>query len=111
MVYMVTQSYYYELIQAGVKIYQYTPGFIHAKTVVMDDKVATVGTINFDYRSLYLHFECGVWMFNSGAIYEIKDDYMKTLEKCDEVTLEQLQKTSGLKRLGQSLLKLFAPLM
>jgi cardiolipin synthase len=50
-------------------------------------------------------------MFNSGAIYEIKDDYMKTLEKCDEVTLEQLQKTSGLKRLGQSLLKLFAPLM
>jgi cardiolipin synthase len=111
MVYTVTQSYYYELIKAGVKIYQYTPGFIHAKTVVMDDKIATVGTINFDYRSLYLHFECGVWMFNSGAIYEIKDDYMKTLKKCDEVTLEQLEKTSGIKRLGQSLLKLFAPLM
>ena len=60
LVYLVTQSYYYQLIEAGVRIFQYTPGFIHAKTVVVDDKVATVGTINFDYRSLYLHFECGV---------------------------------------------------
>lgn len=111
LVYMVTQSYYYELISAGVKIYQYTPGFVHAKTVVMDDTVATVGTINFDYRSLYLHFECGVWMFNSGTIYEIKEDFKHTLTLCDEVTLEEIQKTSGLKRLGQSLLKLAAPLL
>lgn len=111
LVYMVTQSYYYHLIKAGVKIYQYTPGFIHAKTVVMDDTVATVGTINFDYRSLYLHFECGVWMFNSGTIYEIKDDYIRTLEECDEITLEEIGKTSGIKRLGQSILRLFAPLL
>ncbi len=111
MVYMVTQSYYYQLIQAGVKIYQYTPGFIHAKTVVVDDTVATVGTINFDYRSLYLHFECGVWMFNSGTIYEIKDDFIRTLQVCDEVTLEEIQKTSGIKKLSQSLLRLIAPLL
>lgn len=111
LVYMVTQSYYYPLIQAGVRIYQYTPGFIHAKTVVMDDKVATVGTVNFDYRSLYLHFECGVWMFNSSAIYEIKEDYMQTLMKCDEVTQEEVRQTSGLKLFGMSLLRLIAPLM
>ncbi len=111
LVYMVTQSYYYQLIQAGVRIYQYTPGFIHAKTVVVDDTVATVGTINFDYRSLYLHFECGVWMFNSGTIYEIKDDYIRTLEVCDEVTLEEIEKTSGLKKFGQSILRLVAPLL
>ena len=111
LVYLVTQSYYYQLIEAGVKIYQYTPGFIHAKTVVVDDKVATVGTINFDYRSLYLHFECGVWMFNSRAIYEIKEDYMLTLAKCDEVTLEEIRKTSKMKMFGQSLLRLVAPLL
>ena len=111
LVYLVTQSYYYQLIEAGVKIYQYTPGFIHAKTVVVDDKVATVGTINFDYRSLYLHFECGVWMFNSRVIYEIKEDYMLTLAKCDEVTLEEIRKTSKTKMFGQSLLRLVAPLM
>ena len=111
LVYLVTQSYYYQLIEAGVKIYQYTPGFIHAKTVVVDDKVATVGTINFDYRSLYLHFECGVWMFNSSVIYEIKEDYMLTLAKCDEVTLEEIRKTSKTKMFGQSLLRLVAPLL
>lgn len=111
LVYMVTQSYYYHLIKAGVKIYQYTPGFIHAKTVVMDDSVATVGTINFDFRSLYLHFECGVWMYNSGTIYEIKEDYMNTLEKCDEITLEEIEKMSGLKRFCQALLRLVAPLL
>lgn len=111
LVYMVTQSYYYHLIKAGVKIYQYTPGFIHAKTVVMDDSIATVGTINLDYRSLYLHFECGVWMFNSSVIHEIKDDYMRTLEVCDEVTLEEIERTSKIKAFGQSLLRVLAPLL
>lgn len=110
-VYMVTQSYYQELVRAGVKIYQYTPGFIHAKTVIVDDTVATVGTINFDYRSLYLHFECGVWMFNTSTIFEIKEDFKNTLEVCDQVTLEEIKNTSGLKTLGQSLLRLIAPLL
>lgn len=111
LVYLVTQSYYYQLILAGVRIYQYTPGFIHAKTVVSDDKVATIGTVNFDYRSFYLHFECGVWMFNSSVIYDIKEDIMNTLERCDEVTLEEIRKTSAIKMFGQSLLRLVAPLM
>lgn len=111
LVYMVTQSYYYQLIQAGVKIYQYTPGFIHAKTVVMDDAVATVGTVNFDYRSLYLHFECGVWMYHNAVIQEIHDDYMTTLEQCDEITLEDIKKTGRLKRLWQAILRLIAPLL
>ena len=109
--YLLARSYYAELLRAGVQIYEYTPGFIHAKTVVVDDKVATVGTINFDYRSLYLHFECGVWMFNCSSIYEIKEDYMDTLAKCDEVTKEKIRETSRLKLFGQSLLRLVAPLM
>ncbi|MDD6327840.1 MAG: cardiolipin synthase [Lachnospiraceae bacterium] len=111
LVYMVTQSYYYHLIKSGVKIYQYTPGFIHAKTVVMDDAVATVGTVNFDFRSLYLHFECGVWMYETAAIKDIYKDYMETLKKCDEVTLEEIEKTSRLKRFGQAILRLVAPLL
>lgn len=110
-VFLVTQSYYNELAEAGVKIYQYTPGFVHAKTVIVDDSIATVGTVNFDFRSLYLHFECGVWMYNVDTIYEIKEDYMNTLSECEEITLGGLSKTSGIKRLGQSLLRLFAPLM
>lgn len=111
LVYMVTQSYYAELVKAGVKIYQYTPGFVHAKTVVMDDSVATVGTINFDYRSLYLHFECGVWMFNSATIYDIKDDFLKTQSRCDAITVKELEKDKGIKKLGQSILRLVAPLL
>ena len=110
-VYMVTQSYYYYLIKSGVKIYQYTPGFIHAKTFVVDDKIATVGTINMDFRSLYLHFECGVWMFGSDVISEIKDDYVKTLEKCDEVTAREIEQTSVVKRFFQSILRLISPLL
>lgn len=111
LVYMVTQSYYYQLILAGVKIYQYTPGFIHAKTVVMDDSVATVGTVNFDYRSLYLHFECGVWMYHVPVIQMIHDDYMKTLKLCEEITIEEIKKTSGMKRFWQAMLRLIAPLL
>ena len=111
LVYMVTQSYYATLIAAGVRIYQYTPGFIHAKTVVADDKVATVGTVNFDYRSLYLHFECGVWMFHSGVIYDIKEDYLQTLKVCHEVTAQETQSYGMWKRFGQSILRLIAPLM
>ncbi len=112
MVFMVTQSYYPALIEAGVKIYEYTPGFIHAKTVIMDDQIATVGTVNFDYRSMYLHFECGVWMYDVDTVREIKEDIDKTLEVCDEVTLEEIKKDSNVvKRVKQSLLRLVAPLL
>ena len=111
LVYNVTQSYFPELIKGGVKIYRYTPGFIHAKTVVTDDKIGTVGTINFDYRSLYLHFECGVWMFNSGTLYEIKDDFMNTLGKCEEITEQMLAETGPIRRLARAVLRMIAPIL
>ena len=63
-VFWMSQSYYQRLLECGIRIYQYTPGFIHAKSFVCDDRIATVGSINMDYRSLYLHFECGVWMLS-----------------------------------------------
>lgn len=110
-VYLVTQSNYYYLIKAGVKIYQYTPGFIHAKTVFADDSVATVGTINMDYRSLYLHFECGVFMYDSSVIAEIKNDYIKTLEECDEITIDDIAQYGVFKRFNQSILRLISPLL
>ncbi len=111
MVYMVTQSYYPELVKAGVKIYQYTPGFIHAKTVIVDDRIATVGTVNFDYRSLYLHFECGVWMFDTDTIKDMREDFVETLQVCDEVTADELLNVSKWRIYARSLLRLFAPLL
>lgn len=108
---MVTRSYYHQLIQSGVRIYEYTPGFIHSKTFVSDDKLGVVGTINMDYRSLYLHFECGVWLYKTQSILEIKEDFLNTLEKCKEITLEEASNVSWANRLIRSILKVFAPLM
>ena len=110
LVHVTTRSYYRELIQAGVKIYEYSRGFLHSKTFVSDDKTATVGTINLDFRSLYLHFECGVWMYGSSAVRAVKEDYLNTLEVCQRITLEDC-KNSWLMRLFQEVLRLFAPLM
>lgn len=109
-VHMTTRSYYRELIKGGVKIYEYSQGFIHAKTFVSDDKVATVGTINLDFRSLYLHFECGVKMYDTPAVGEVKEDFLKTLEICDRITLEKC-KSSLPMRLFQDVMRIFAPLM
>lgn len=111
-IYMLTKSYYPQLIDAGVRIYHYTPGFIHAKCYVCDDEVGVVGTINMDYRSLYLHFECGTFIYNSRAITGIKNDFENTFEICEEV----LKKNRPRKRsliLGtfKAVLRLFAPLM
>lgn len=107
----VTRSYYKQLTKNGVKIYEYTPGFIHAKNFVSDDKVGVVGTINLDYRSLYLHFECGTYMYKTDCLLDVKADFLKTIEKCQEVTYDDTLKTNPLRRLGRSILKLFAPLM
>jgi cardiolipin synthase len=109
-VHFTTQSYYRQLIHAGVRIYQYTGGFIHSKTFVSDDVVASVGTANLDYRSLYLNFECGVWMWGSAAVAEIKRDFLETLPLCREMAAEECS-CSGLRRLWQEFLRLFAPLM
>ena len=106
----VTKAYYNQLMENGVRIYEYTPGFIHAKTFIVDDEYATVGTVNLDYRSLYLHFENGVWLYKASVIEDIKKDYMETLEKSEEV-VKGKEKLSGLQNLKRQILMAFAPLM
>lgn len=109
-VHMTTRSYYRDLIKAGVKIYEYTNGFNHAKTFVSDDCVATVGTTNLDFRSLYLHFECGALLYESAAVMEIKEDFLRTLNICQQITAHDC-KENFVVRLFQDALRLFAPLM
>lgn len=107
----VTKSNYEYLLESGVRIYEYTPGFVHAKTVVSDDEFGVIGSINFDYRSYFLHFECGVWMYRSKAILECRDDFLKTLDKCHEITYQEYMKTNVLVRIVRSILNLFSPLL
>ena len=105
-----TKSYYRHLIESGVKVYEYTPGFIHAKTFVCDDAYATVGTVNLDFRSLYLHFECGVWMYGVDEISAIKEDFAVTEAKCKQITLADC--TGGFWRnLLREVMALIAPMM
>ena len=110
LVYRLTRSYYPTLLRAGVKIYEYTPGFIHAKSFVCDDKLCVVGTINMDYRSLYLHFECGTLMYNNPEIKQVKKDDLDTMEKCRKVELSDM-KTNFLGELFDSFLRSIAPLL
>lgn len=109
-VHFTTRSYYTKLLRAGVRIYEYTPGFIHAKLFVSDDEVATVGTANLDFRSLYLHFECGAVMYGTRAVPQVRDDFLSTLSVCHELTPTECQK-SPLVRMVQAVMRLFAPLM
>ena len=110
LVYRLTRSYYPTLLRVGVKIYEYTPGFIHAKSFVCDDKLCVVGTINMDYRSLYLHFECGTLMYNNPEIKQVKKDDLDTMEKCRKVELSDM-KTNFLGELFDSFLRSVAPLL
>lgn len=109
-VHMTTRSYYRELLEGGVTIYEYTPGFLHSKVMVADDEVATVGTVNLDYRSLYLHFECGTWLCGSRAVCDIRADFEKTITLCKKISVKDC-KNGIFHRLLQSLFRLFAPLM
>ncbi len=108
---ILNRSYYEVLLRGGVRIYEYTPGFIHAKQFVSDDKIALVGTINLDYRSLVHHFENGVWMYASSSVLRIRDDFLKTLEASEEMTLENLRRRGLVYNILLSILRLFAPLM
>ncbi len=110
-VHAVTRSSYRQLIEAGVRIYEYTPGFIHAKMFVADDEVAVVGTANMDYRSFYLHFECGVALFCSSVIAKVKQDILQTMAISQEIHPNPNEKIPLLRRLGRAILKAFAPLM
>ncbi len=109
-VHFTTRSYYRELIAAGVKIYEYTPGFIHAKSFVCDDEIATIGSANMDFRSLYLQFECGVWLYKTSAVEELKKDFLETQEKCQHITAKDCR-SNTLIRFFQDICRLFAPLM
>jgi cardiolipin synthase len=105
-----SRSYYRQLINAGVKVYEYTSGFNHSKTFVSDDRTATVGTTNLDFRSLYLHFECGVLLYNSRAVQAVKEDFLNTLPICHEITLADCAR-NFFQRVVPDVLRIFAPLM
>ena len=109
-VYTLSESYVEPLVKGGVKVYKYTPGFVHSKVFISDDHIATVGTINLDYRSLYLHFECGCYLEDVDVIYDIKKDFINTLNKSQEITDKKVN-PKFIKGIWQALLRLFAPLM
>jgi cardiolipin synthase len=109
-VYLVTQSYYGQLVEEGVKIYQFRPGFIHSKCAVTDDRIATVGTMNLDFRSLYLHFENCVFLYENESVARIRDDMIRTMSQSSMVTPEQCHRTF-IVRLLQSLLRIFSPML
>lgn len=109
--FLLAKSYYAELIRAGVKIYQYTPGFIHGKVFTSDDSRAVVGTINMDFRSLYLHFECAAYLYRNEAIRDIERDFENILKECHIVTLEDCRNYSWYERFAGRALRLIAPLM
>ena len=109
MVFLLSQSYYEQLLEAGVRIYQYTPGFIHSKSFVSDDEVAVVGSINLDYRSLYLHFECGCWMYKTASVMQVKQDALNTFEISQEIDLDFCRNRNIAVRGFQAILRLIAP--
>lgn len=105
-----SRSYYAELINAGVRIYEFTPGFMHAKVFVSDDAVAAVGSVNLDYRSLYQHFECGCLLYGCDCLADIKADYLAILEQCRQITPAEC-KRGYFKRLEEEVLRLISPLL
>jgi len=110
LVHVTTRSYYRELIKAGVRIYEYERGFAHAKTFVSDDTTATVGTTNLDFRSLYMHYECGVRFYDCPAVLDVKEDFLSTLPSCRAITLRDCSRNM-MTGILQDILRLFAPLM
>lgn len=109
-IFSMTQSFYPRLMDAGVKIYEYEPGFIHAKSYLVDDEYAMIGTINLDYRSLVHHFENGVWMYRCKAVQALKADIEDTFSKCIEVTPAML-KTNLLQQFIRAVVRIFAPML
>jgi len=109
-VHMVTRSNYESLMEAGVRIYEYTPGFMHAKVILSDDNSAVMGSINMDYRSFFLHFENGVWISGSPVLADIKKDLLDIFAASQEIILEEWRKMPRHTRFGQNVLRIFAPL-
>ncbi len=109
--YALAKTHYASLLESGVKIYEYTPGFVHAKVFVSDDREAVVGTINLDYRSLYHHFECATYLYDTDCIPEIEADFQATLAKCRQVSMETVRREKWHVKLTGCLMKAMAPLM
>ena len=110
-IYQLTRSYYPVLLKAGVRIFEYTPGFLHAKQMVSDGATAVVGTINLDYRSLYMHFENAVLMHKCAAVSAVKRDFETMQPKCREITFDLTRKMPLRTRVFQNILRLFSPLL
>ena len=110
-VYYIARTFYPELLEAGIRVYEYTPGFVHAKVFVSDDEEAVVGTINLDYRSLYHHFECATYMYGTDCIHKIEADFSATLQKCRQVTEETVKKEKLTVKLMGILTKVASPLL
>ncbi len=109
--YSLAKSHYSSLLEAGVKIYEYTPGFVHAKIFVSDDIKAVVGTINLDYRSLYHHFECAAYLYEVECISEIETDFLLTLNKSHKITIKDIKNEKIRYRILGGIMKIFAPLL
>jgi cardiolipin synthase len=110
-VHAVSRAHYELLTEAGVRIYEYTPGFIHSKVYLVDDCCAVAGTVNLDFRSLYLHFENAVFLFDTACIEEIAADFRETIPLCEEITWRKCRNTGLFQRLIRTALRLFSPLM
>ncbi len=110
-VHNVTQYNYLELLEAGVRIYEYTPGFIHSKIFLSDDLISTVGSVNMDYRSFIFHFECGVWLANKETALNIKQHFREVLAESKEIRLSDWKNRSLGTRIKQAILHIFGPLM
>ena len=110
LVFRLSRSYYLPLLRAGVRIYEYTPGFLHAKCCVSDDRAAVVGSINMDYRSMFLHFECGVLLLQNSQVLVLRDDVRRTLPQCREVQCADCR-TGLAGTVLDSVLRLLSPLM
>lgn len=109
--YALARTHYASLLDSGVKIYEYTPGFVHAKVFVSDDREGVVGTINLDYRSLYHHFECASWMYDTPVLQTIEKDFQETLANCRVVTYDTIKSQKWYEKLLGIVLKVVAPLM
>lgn len=109
--FLIAKTYYQTLIKAGVKIYEYKPGFIHAKSFVCDGEKAVVGSINLDYRSLYHHFECAIYIYKHRVIHDVEADFQDTIRKSILITSEEYRKVNILQRIIGRIFKIFGSLM
>jgi len=110
-VHTVTRTYYTKLLEAGISIYEYSLGFIHAKNMLIDDEIAIVGSQNFDFRSMYMLLENGILAYKIKEIDKIKNDFINTFKQSEEIELEKWKKRSIFVKIGESILKIFAPLL